>query len=134
MGPLVPELASGPTGCEAAPRYPRPEGLDRGDRRELESEPSATIVKRGDDRPESRESHTVFQSQPPIIYVRERHSVLHGPLTILLVLWAIALPAFLLLLTGFGPIGWVVGLGAGILLAIPWLAGLVILWFLRHIS
>ena len=77
----------------------------------------------------------MFQSQPPVIYVQnQRHSVLHGPVTILLVLWAVALPALLLLLTGFGPIGWVVGLGAVILLAIPWLAGLVILWFLRHIS
>ena len=76
----------------------------------------------------------MVQSQPPIIYSRERHSVLHGPLTILLALWAVALPALLLLLAGFGPVGWVVGLGAGILLAIPWLAGLVILWFLRHIS
>lgn len=77
----------------------------------------------------------MFQSQPPVIYVQnQRHSVLHGPITILLVLWAVALPAFLLLLTGFGPIGWVVGLGAVILLAIPWLVGLGILWFLRHIS
>jgi len=77
----------------------------------------------------------VFQSQPPVIYVQnQRHSVLHGPITILLILWAVALPALLLLLTGFGPVGWVVGLGAGILLAIPWLAGLLILWFLRHIS
>ena len=76
----------------------------------------------------------VLQSQPPIIYVRQRHSVLHGPFTILLLLWAVALPALLLLLTGFGPIGWLVGLGTGILLAIPWLAGLVILWFLRHIT
>ncbi len=77
----------------------------------------------------------MFQSQPPVIYVQnQRHSVLHGPVTILLILWAIALPAILLLLTGLGPIGWVVGLGAVILLAIPWLAGLVILWFLRHIS
>ena len=77
----------------------------------------------------------MFQSQPPIIYVQnQRHSVLHGPITILLILWAVALPALLLLLTGFGPVGWVVGLGAGILLAIPWLAGIVILWFLRHIS
>ena len=77
----------------------------------------------------------MFQSQPPVIYVQnQRHSVLHGPITILLILWAVALPALLLLLTGFGPVGWVVGLGAGILLAIPWLAGLVILWFLRHIS
>lgn len=77
----------------------------------------------------------MFQSQPPVIYVQnQRHSVLHGPITILLILWAVALPALLLLLTGFGPVGWVVGLGAGILLAIPWLAGLLILWFLRHIS
>jgi hypothetical protein len=76
----------------------------------------------------------VLQSQPPIIYVRQRHSVLHGPFTILLLLWAIALPALLLLLTGFGPLGWLVGFGAGILLALPWLAGIVILWFLRYIS
>jgi small-conductance mechanosensitive channel len=76
----------------------------------------------------------VFQSQPPIIYVRQRHSVLHGPLTILLVLWAVALPVLLILLAGLGPVGWVVGLGATILLAIPWLAGIVILWFLRHIT
>lgn len=76
----------------------------------------------------------MFQSQPPVIYIQRRHSVLHGPLTVLLVLWAIALPALLLLLIGFGPIGWVVGLGATILLAVPWLAGIVILWFLRHIT
>lgn len=76
----------------------------------------------------------MIQSQPPIIYVPERHGPLHGALTILLVLWAIALPALLLLLIGFGPIGWLVGLGAGILLAVPWFAGIVILWFLRHIS
>ena len=76
----------------------------------------------------------MFQSQPSVIYIQRRHSVLHGPLTVLLVLWAIALPALLLLLIGFGPIGWVVGLGATILLAVPWLAGIVILWFLRHIT
>jgi phosphotransferase system glucose/maltose/N-acetylglucosamine-specific IIC component len=76
----------------------------------------------------------VFQSQPATIYVPQRHSFLHGPLTVLLVVWAIALPALLLLLIGFGPIGWVVGLGATILLAVPWLAGIVILWFLRHIT
>ncbi len=76
----------------------------------------------------------MYQSQQPVTYVQPRHGALHGPLTILLVLWAIALPALLLVLIGFGPIGWLVGLGAGILLAIPWLAGLAILWFLRHIS
>jgi hypothetical protein len=76
----------------------------------------------------------VLQSQPPTIYVLQRHSFLHGPLTVLLVLWAIALPALLLLLTAFGPIGWLVGAGAAILLAVPWLAGIVILWFLRHIT
>jgi phosphotransferase system glucose/maltose/N-acetylglucosamine-specific IIC component len=76
----------------------------------------------------------VFESQPPTIYVPQRHSVLHGPLTALLVLWAIALPALLLLLTAFGPIGWLVGAGVAILLAVPWLAGIIILWFLRHIT
>jgi hypothetical protein len=77
----------------------------------------------------------VVQSQPPTIYVgQQRHGFLRGPLTAVLVLWTIALPALLLLLTGFGPIGWLVGFGAGILLAIPWIAGVVILWFLRHIS
>lgn len=76
----------------------------------------------------------MFQSQPLVVYIRQRHSLFHGPLTILLVLWAIALPAVLLLLTGLGPIGWLVGFGTGILLAGPWLIGVVILWFLRHIS
>ena len=76
----------------------------------------------------------MFQSQPNVVYVQQRHSVLHGPLTVLLVLWALALPIFLLLLTGLGPVGWILGLGATILLAIPWLLGIVILWFLRHIS
>jgi hypothetical protein len=76
----------------------------------------------------------MLQSLPPVIYVQQRHSSLHGPLTILLVLWAIALPALMVLLIGLGPIGWLVGFGAGILLAVPWFAGIVILWFLRHIS
>jgi hypothetical protein len=35
----------------------------------------------------------MFPSQPPLIYVSQRHSLFHGPLTLLLVLWAIALPA-----------------------------------------
>jgi small-conductance mechanosensitive channel len=76
----------------------------------------------------------VFDSQPRVVYVQQRRSVLHGPLTVLLILWALALPVFLLLLTGLGPVGWILGLGATILLAIPWLIGVVILWFLRHIS
>ena len=65
----------------------------------------------------------MFQSQPTVINVQRRHGALHGPLTVLLILWALALPAFLLLLTGLGPVGWILGLGATILLAIPWLAG-----------
>jgi phosphotransferase system glucose/maltose/N-acetylglucosamine-specific IIC component len=76
----------------------------------------------------------MFQSQPPLIYVSQRHSLFHGPLTLLLVLWAIALPALLLLLTAFGPIGWLVGAGTAVLLALPWTVGLGILWFLRHIA
>jgi hypothetical protein len=76
----------------------------------------------------------VFDSQPRVVYVQQRHSVLHGPLTVLLILWALALPVFLLLLTGLGPVGWILGLGATILLAIPWLIGVAILWFLRRIS
>jgi hypothetical protein len=84
--------------------------------------------------PSTKGNLLVFQSQPPVIYVQQRHGALHGPLTVLLVLWALALPILLLLLTGLGPIGWVLGLGATILLAIPWLAGIVILWFLRHIT
>ena len=76
----------------------------------------------------------MFQSQPPTIYVQQRQSVFHGSLTLLLVLWAIALPATLLFLTAFGPIGWLVGAGVAVLLAVPWVVGLVILWFLRHIA
>jgi hypothetical protein len=76
----------------------------------------------------------VFESQPRVVYVQRRHGALQGPLTVLFVLWALALPVFLLLLTGLGPIGWVLGLGATILLAIPWLLGVAILWFLRHIT
>jgi hypothetical protein len=76
----------------------------------------------------------VFESQPQAVYVQQRHGALHGPLTVLLIVWALALPAFLVLLTGLGPVGWILGLGATILLAIPWLLGVVILWFLRHIT
>lgn len=76
----------------------------------------------------------MLQSQPPVIYVQQRHGLFHGPLTLLLVLWAIALPALLLLLTAFGPIGWLVGAGVGVLLAVPWVVGLAIIGFLRHIA
>lgn len=76
----------------------------------------------------------MLESQPRVVYVQQRHGALHGPLTALLILWAIALPIFVLLLTGLGPVGWILGLGATILLAIPWLLGVVILWFLRHIT
>jgi hypothetical protein len=76
----------------------------------------------------------VYQSQPPVIYVESRHGFLHGPLTILLVLWGLALPALLLLLTALGPIGWLLGFGAGLLLVVPWVLGLLVLGFLRHFS
>ena len=76
----------------------------------------------------------MLQSQPPIIYLEPRHGFLHGPLTLLLVLWAIALPALLLVLTAFGPIGWLVGAGAVLVLGLPWLGGLLVLGFFRHIS
>jgi hypothetical protein len=76
----------------------------------------------------------MFLSQPPVIYVPQRHGLFHGPLTVLLVLWALALPAVFLLLTAFGPIGWLVGIGVAVVAAVPWLIGLAILWFLRHIA
>lgn len=69
-----------------------------------------------------------------MIYVPQRHSLLHGPLTVLLVLWAIALPAVLLLLTAFGPIGWLVGMAVALVAVVPWLIGLAILGFLRHVA
>ncbi|MGH2465654.1 MAG: hypothetical protein ACRDGI_09355 [Candidatus Limnocylindrales bacterium] len=76
----------------------------------------------------------MFESQPRVVYLQQRHGPLHGPLTLLLLLWALALPVLLVLLTGLGPLGWILGLGATILLAIPWLLGVIILWFLRHIT
>jgi hypothetical protein len=69
-----------------------------------------------------------------MIYVQQRHGFLHGPLTVLLILWAIAYPGLLALLTAFGPIGWLVGVGAAVLLLLPWLVGLVIVWFLRRLT
>jgi hypothetical protein len=76
----------------------------------------------------------VIQSQPRPIYLERAHGVLHGPLTVLLIVWALALPAILLLLTGLGPIGWLLGFALAILLVMPWLLGVVILWFLRALT
>lgn len=76
----------------------------------------------------------MYQSQPPVIYVEPRHGFLHGPLTILLILWGVALPGLLLLLTALGPVGWLLGFGAGVLLVVPWLVGLLVLGFVRHFS
>ena len=75
----------------------------------------------------------MFQSRQPVVYVPQRHGPFHGLVTGVLVLWAIALPALLLVLSAFGPIGFVLGVGAAILLVVPWLVGLVILAILRAI-
>ena len=52
----------------------------------------------------------------------------------LLALWAIAYPALLILLASLGVIGLVIGVGAAILLFVPWVVGLVVLGFLRWLS
>jgi hypothetical protein len=52
-------------------------------------------------------------------------------MTLLLAVWALAYPVLLLLLAPLGPLGIVIGIGAAILLFVPWLSGLVILGFLR---
>jgi hypothetical protein len=76
----------------------------------------------------------MLQSRPPIVYVQPRNGFLHGPLTIILALWAIAYPALLILFAAFGPIGALVGVAAAILLLVPWLLGLVVLAALRHFA
>jgi hypothetical protein len=76
----------------------------------------------------------VLQRQSPTIYIQRRHGPLRGPLTILLVIWAIAYPALLLLLAPLGPLGLVIGLGAAILLFVPWVSGIVILGFMRWLT
>lgn len=76
----------------------------------------------------------MLQSRPPVIVVSRRHGLLHGPLTVILALWAIAYPALLILFASFGPIGALVGVGAAVLLLVPWLLGLIILAVLRHIA
>jgi hypothetical protein len=76
----------------------------------------------------------MLQTRPPVIYVPPRHGFLHGPLTIILALWAIAYPAVFILFASFGPIGALLGIGAAAVLLVPWVLGLVILAVLRHIS
>jgi phosphotransferase system glucose/maltose/N-acetylglucosamine-specific IIC component len=76
----------------------------------------------------------VIQSQPRTVYVDRGHGALHGPLTVLLVIWALALPVVLLMLTGLGPIGWLLGAGLAFLFGIPWLVGLGVVWFLRRLT
>ncbi|HEY8817467.1 MAG TPA: hypothetical protein VIM25_01450 [Candidatus Limnocylindrales bacterium] len=76
----------------------------------------------------------MIQSRPRTVYVDRGHGALHGPLTVLLVIWALALPAILLVLTGLGPIGWLLGAGLAVLFGIPWLVGLAVVWFLRRLT
>ena len=76
----------------------------------------------------------MLQRQSTIIYVPQRHGPLRGPLTLILAVWAIAYPALLALLAPFGPLGLVIGIGAAILLFVPWVGGLVILAVLRWLS
>jgi hypothetical protein len=78
----------------------------------------------------------VIQSRPPTIYVDapSRHGWLHGPLTFFLAIWAIAYPALIILLGSFGPIGLLFGVGAAVVLLVPWLLGLVVLAILRAIA
>jgi hypothetical protein len=76
----------------------------------------------------------MIQSRQPAIYVPRRHGILHGPLTLILALWAIAFPGLLLLLASLGPIGALLGVGAAILLLVPWSLGLLVLFVLRRLS
>lgn len=76
----------------------------------------------------------MIQSPSRAYYGERPHTILHGPLTVLLIVWAIALPGIIALLSAFGPIGWLVGIGLALVLGVPWLLGLVILWFVRRIS
>ena len=76
----------------------------------------------------------MLQSRPQIIDVPPRHGILHGPLTVILALWAIAYPALFILLASFGPIGALLGVGAAVVLLVPWLLGLVLLAVIRHFA
>lgn len=76
----------------------------------------------------------MLQSRPPVIVVPRRHGLLHGPLTVILAIWALAYPALLFLLASFGPIGAIVGVGAALVLLVPWLLGLIVLAVLRRVA
>ena len=78
----------------------------------------------------------MLQSRPPTIYVdaAPSHGPLRGPLTVLLAIWAFAYPALIILLGSFGPIGLLFGVGAAVVLLVPWLLGLVVLAILRAIA
>jgi hypothetical protein len=76
----------------------------------------------------------VIQSQPRTIDIDRGHGALHGPLTVLLVIWALALPVVLFLLIGLGPIGWLLGAGLAFLFGVPWLLGLAVVWFVRSLT
>jgi hypothetical protein len=75
----------------------------------------------------------MLQSRHSTIYIEHRHGFLHGVLTFIVALWAISFPTLLLFLAAFGPIGVLVGVGAALLLGVPWLVGLVILLILHRI-
>jgi hypothetical protein len=49
-------------------------------------------------------------------------------------LWAIALPAALVILADFAPMGLVLGAGVGLLLVVPWPLGLTIPAFVRSLT
>jgi Mg2+/Co2+ transporter CorB len=76
----------------------------------------------------------VSQSSTRSYYGDRPHSILHGPLTVLLIVWAVALPGIIALFTAFGPIGWLLGVGLAVLLGVPWIIGLLILWFVRRLT
>lgn len=78
----------------------------------------------------------MLQSRPPTIYVDAppRHGPFHGLLTALLAIWAIAYPGVVILLGSLGPIGLLFGVGAAVVLLVPWLLGLVVLAILRAIA
>ena len=76
----------------------------------------------------------MLQRQPTMIYVNQRHGPFRFPLTVLLALWAIAYPAILVLLAMLGPLGVLLGVGAGVVLFVPWVIGLAVIGFVRWFS
>lgn len=76
----------------------------------------------------------MLQRQSPQPYTQRRHGPLRGPLTFLLILWVIAYPAILMLLAPLGPFGLVLGVGAAVLLFVPWVSGIVILAVIRWLT